>query len=335
MTIPTTGTPRTRCPCCFSRAWRFSPLGQRCGFCGLVVNGDIEPSLWEELESAAQSSSFIVANRDYWAFRLGLIRPSDRILLTAHAAEILVNRLGRVLPHLPAPTSSRIRSRLSFHPAPAGHGANLRECLALGMIARAVDLEACRNLLSDCARFIGEAVILIDSEQRELSRAWHMSLAPARRQFELKVLAHPLNGNFAAQRNRVQAAAKLPWVLQLDTDERLDAATTDALPWLIADQERKDRSVVGIARLNLVDGQPSDHFPDVQYRLCRREVRYRNRVHETPDVSWRETAVFLGGVIEHHLPRERVAARSKVYEALEKGAGRPHDENRLLTPYEA
>lgn len=333
MTLPSAASKVSRCPICFSRAWRSSSLGALCGFCGLVVTGELLPGMRNELEAAIQRLPMIAANRDWWVHRLALKRPSNPFLFTSYAAEILANRLGRVLRRPASAIARHARATLKFEMELPRRTVDLRQSLSVGVIARATEIEACVELCRDASRFAGEVVFMLDTEEKTAAAEWRDRLEQACGGAALSVQAHPLNGDFAAQRNRVQAAASRPWVLQLDTDERLNEAAVGALPWLIADQEKKGRLAVGLARQNLVDGRLSDHFPDVQYRLCHRSLRYRNRVHETPDLRWWQAIAFVGGAIEHRLERERVLARSLVYEGIETGAGRPWDEQLLLTPF--
>ncbi len=73
----------------------------------------------------------------------------------------------------------------------------------------------------------------------------------------------------------------------------------------------------------------------MQYRLNRTGVRYAGRVHERPavDGGWRRSFISLHGAIEHALGLAHVRARSRTYEALDPGRGRPDEEEALLRPY--
>lgn len=161
---------------------------------------------------------------------------------------------------------------------------------------------------------------------------------------DAKVIAHPLAGDFAAQRNRAQRAARTPWLLHLDTDERLDDALARHLAALLAIADRDMLDAVGFARANLVGGAAADLWPDTQYRLVRASVRFRGRVHERPDAcdDWRRTMTVLSGgrspddapAIRHDLDRAHVVERTGRYDALGQDEARRADEAALLRPYE-
>ena len=92
---------------------------------------------------------------------------------------------------------------------------------------------------------------------------------------------------------------------------------------------------IGLPRQNLVDGHMSDLFPDIQYRLNRKTVRFAGLVHERPDLprGWRDSFIAPNLVIEHRLTRAHVEARSSVYEALVPGRGRVFERDDLLRCY--
>ncbi|MEG3165355.1 hypothetical protein U1701_12195 [Sphingomonas sp. PB2P19] len=146
--------------------------------------------------------------------------------------------------------------------------------------------------------------------------------------------AHPLEGDFAAQRNRLQDLAGTRWVLQLDADERPDAALLAALGWLVEGADRDGLRALGLPRRNIVDGAQSALYPDIQYRLTRGDIRFEGRVHERPVVPFPQSSLALAGTILHRLDGERVRARTRIYEGMSAGAGRPEDETRLLEPFD-
>lgn len=199
--------------------------------------------------------------------------------------------------------------------------------VTLGMIARAREADATATMLTDLRPHFPRAIVLLDGTPDDAA-----SLAQAVPW--ANVHAHPLNGDFAAQRNRVQALAD-GWVLQLDSDETPDAALLDALGWLTAAADRDGVWALGLPRRNWVDGAQSALWPDIQYRLTRAHIRFAGTVHERPVVPFERTSLALAGAIDHHLVRARVIERSRVYEAMSAGAGRPGDEAALLRPFTA
>lgn len=196
--------------------------------------------------------------------------------------------------------------------------------VTLGMIARASEADGVTTLLDMLRPHFAEAIVIVDGDAAPLAERLPWA----------RVVAHPLHGDFAAQRNRVQALAR-GWVLQLDSDERPDAALLGALGWLTQAAERERLRSLGLPRRNLVDGVASALWPDIQYRLNRADIRYAGTVHERPVVPFEQTSLALAGAIDHHLCRARVVERSRIYEAMSTGAGRPSDEAALLRPFTA
>ena len=199
--------------------------------------------------------------------------------------------------------------------------------VTLGMIARAREADATAAMLTDLRPHFPRAIVLLDGTSDDAASL--MQAVPW-----ANVHAHPLNGDFAAQRNRVQALAD-GWVLQLDSDETPDVALLAALGWLTAAADRDGLWALGLPRRNLVDGAQSALWPDIQYRLTRAHIRFAGTVHERPVVPFERTSLALAGAIDHHLVRARVLERSRVYEAMSAGAGRPGDEAALLRPFTA
>ena len=199
--------------------------------------------------------------------------------------------------------------------------------VSLGVLCRPQDLDAVRGLATAQACWTDDIVILLDGEPDPTA---HGTLPEG-----VRVRAQPMAGDFAAQRNALQDHARHPWMLQLDADETLDPATGRLLPALAALAEAGDVLSVGLPRRNRVDGVLSNVYPDVQYRLNRRCVRYAGRVHERPslDGGWPRSFIALHGAIDHNLSRAHVLARSRRYEDLDPGRGRPEEETALLTPY--
>lgn len=114
-------------------------------------------------------------------------------------------------------------------------------------------------------------------------------------------LAHPLGADFAAQRNRMLAACRGPWVLFLDGDERLDPRLENLLP-VLAGQDRCGSWA--FVRLGLAAGGVKMGFglwPDLQVRLFRKtpDVRFVRPVHERLEGLEGPTGLVVGGAIRH------------------------------------
>ena len=207
--------------------------------------------------------------------------------------------------------------------------------LTLGIIAAADawdDVLALWTSLRGCAQDIAVA---LDTGDAGLAAACQAELAAEAPGRQCQVVSHPLDRDFAAQRNRVQQAATTDWVMQLDCDERLTARTLQLIPGILDDAEQQGWAAVAFTRNNLVDGVSSAFYPDVQYRLLRRAVRFTRAVHEYPELGPRQTAfVHLGAGIVHTLRSERFERRGAFYDGIEAGAARPHDTALLRQPLE-
>lgn len=229
-----------------------------------------------------------------------------------------------------------IQARIAARPDPAPGGPDRR--LTLGVIAAR---RAWPDVLAVCGDMAGHAaamVVVLDSadaaEAGRLERALRDTLAEHGGP-RARVIAQPLGGDFARQRNRVQAEARTDWVLQLDCDERLAPSAKHDLPGLIDDAEREGWDAVAFTRHNLVDGVVSALYPDVQYRLLRRGVRFTRAVHEYPLLGARQTSfVNLGAGIIHTLTTDRLPRRETLYEAIDGGGARRHDTALLRMPLE-
>lgn len=283
-----------RCPICGNDRWHDRPMPE-CTHCGLAL---------ADLSFAATPVR--------GAIRALLTHgtPADGIALAPHARRNAGWALGLVA------------DGDGWRPALARPHA-----VTLGMIARAGESARVAKLLSDFAPHFADRIVLLDGSEADAA-------ALAQAVPGVRVHAHPLDGNFAAQRNRVQALAS-GWVLQLDSDETPDAALLGALGWLTAAADRDGLWALGLPRRNWVDGVQAALWPDIQYRLTQSHIRFAGSVHERPVVPFDRTSLALAGAIDHHLHRARVIERSRVYEAMSAGAGRPGDEAALLRPFAA
>lgn len=151
----------------------------------------------------------------------------------------------------------------------------------------------------------------------------------------VRVFSRPLNGHFASQRNALQALCRTPWMIQLDADEDMSPELGQTLTRLATLADEQGVVSIGLARENLVDGRLSDLYPDVQYRLNRRDVCFEGVVHERPVRPWQESFIAVSGVIRHHLTAEHVARRSGTYEALKPGGGRLFEKDALQRSFSA
>jgi (heptosyl)LPS beta-1,4-glucosyltransferase len=126
---------------------------------------------------------------------------------------------------------------------------------------------------------------------------------------------------FAGQKNAVIARATQPWVLLLDADEWLDAATLPRLHALFAEGEIERADVWRLLRRTHYLGTPLDHGGwgrERVERLFRPDLRYLPAdVHERLDLTGRRVAP-LEVRIEHDTARSdgEYAAKLDRYAAL-------------------
>ncbi|WP_428533031.1 hypothetical protein [Rhodopila sp.] len=199
--------------------------------------------------------------------------------------------------------------------------------------------DATTDLLELCSRVadnFGHFVVALDTADVGSGMRLSMKIREVLRPgTEVVVLTSPLNNDFAAQRNRIQEAATTEWVLQLDCDERLADGAALRLPDLISDAETQGWVGIALTRRNIVDGIISAMYPDPQYRLLRRSIRFTRSVHEYPLLDRRRTFVHLGPGLLHYIASQRLSVREGRYEGVEGGAGRPADTVLLRQPLDA
>lgn len=230
---------------------------------------------------------------------------------------------------------SPIRADLAARRAPPSDGTV--PSLTLAVITALAAWPETMALCADMAGCAAAFVIVVDSAERGIADGLARELRahlPAVDPGRIQLIARPLDNDFAAQRNRAQAAAQTPWVLHLDSDERLSAAGKRALFGLIEEAEADRTPVIAFTRRNFVDGQLSALYPDLQYRLVRQSIAYTRAVHEYPVIPPGQSAfAHLGSGILHQLSGEHVARRERRYEAITQGAGRAHDTALLRQPF--
>ncbi len=293
-----------------------------CESCGVLTERGADPAeSWRDLARRLAGPTFVPD-------------PDAPYGLDLYTLRIAATRLGRG----PRPLTPADRAALLAPHSPLAARAALYDLadgppVSLGFLCRPAERDAVLAGLAAQAGWTDDVVILLDGEAAAPRAIPVAGLAAG----TVRVAARPLAGDFAAQRNALQDLARHAWMLHLDADETLDPETGRLLPALAALAEDGDVLSVGLPRCNRVDGILSDVHPDVQYRLNRVSVRYAGRVHERPalDGGWRRSFIALHGAIEHRVSRAHVLARSRAYEALDPGRGRPEEEEALLRPYRA
>ena len=295
-----------------------------CASCGLLLTADADPARCRaDLAARLAGPTFVPDPESAYGLDLYTLRSAATASGLGIRPQDAMGRADLRRPHA-------VRAaRADLYALDAGE----RVPVSLGLLCRTPELDRVLAAVAVHATWTDDVVVLLDAaaaSPRAVSAEGYPHAV-------VRVAARPLAGDFAAQRNALQDLARHPWMLQLDADETLDCATGRRLPALSALADAGDVLSVGLARRNRVDGLLSDVFPDVQYRLNRKAVRYEGRVHERPalDGGWPRSFIALHGAIEHHLGRAHVLARSRRYESLVPGRGRPEEEAALLRPFRA
>ena len=130
-------------------------------------------------------------------------------------------------------------------------------------------IEACIRSAS-----FADEILVIDDDSTDRT-------AEIARSAGARVIAHPLAGDFAGQRNFALAQTAADWVLYVDADERVNAGAEEELCRVMAENER---AAYEIKRINVAFGQEMHygaHRPDYPRRFFPRDaVRWEGLVHE-------------------------------------------------------
>ncbi|MAY30269.1 MAG: hypothetical protein CL627_13830 [Aurantimonas sp.] len=317
-----------RCPVCRARDMRVTERAVRhqaawreCGHCGLLADAAALASgrLPALIDARLAGERFVLAPDDPFfveSYSLRTLALSRGLVASPVGDE---QRAGLRNPYTDCPAVADIRSLAASPAVP----------VSLVVICRPGDLSNLRDRFGPVGNVLDDLCIVVDEPPTA------DLIPPADRPDTVRILQRPLAGDFAAQRNAGQEMARHDWVLQLDADETVDGETLAALGHVAALADAGSCRSVGLARRNRVDGILSDLFPDIQYRLNHRSVRYAGKVHERPALAggWRDSFIAPNLVIEHHLSRAHVERRSERYEALQPGKGRLFERDALLTPY--
>lgn len=126
----------------------------------------------------------------------------------------------------------------------------------------------------ECLKFADEIIVVDDnSTDRTIELA---------KQFDVRVLAHPLNGNFANQRNFALNAVHNSWVLFVDSDEFIGEKLKNEI---INVTKNAEFSGYFLKRVDIMWGQKILHgeVGEVNLlRLARKESgKWHGKVHET------------------------------------------------------
>lgn len=292
-----------------------------CDFCGLLIADGAED---------AAARTHLVERLGADVFHADEAAPYGLDVYTLRIAATLRSRgIEPIGPEQAAalrrPHSALAAAARLFDLGPAGLG------VSLGILCRPHEVAGVCRALSADAGWTDEVVILVDDAAADTQPIAVGGMPPG----AVRLGARPLGDDFAAQRNALQALSRNDWILQLDADETLSPGTGGRLGALVKMAQAQGVRSIGLPRRNLVDGVLSDLYPDTQYRLNHRGVRFDGRVHERPARPWQQSMIALQGAILHQLGRAHVETRSQRYEAMTPGGGRLEEAERLLQPYRA
>lgn len=130
-------------------------------------------------------------------------------------------------------------------------------------------------------------IVVVDGGSKDDTVYWCEKLGA-------RVIHHPFENDFAAQKNRAIEALDTEWIYLHDPDERLEPTLLEILSFLtdpvhgqpalmfegIIPDKDSSFDCFGIPRKNFIDGLQTEVYPDYQYRLFRNYCRYKNPVHE-------------------------------------------------------
>ncbi|MFW5869270.1 MAG: hypothetical protein ACOCVI_00045 [Planctomycetota bacterium] len=306
------GQPAARlCPAC---AGQFDPEGaQRCPVCGFARKsddgGDVADWLNDRLGGASEVELRLPHDipADWHLTRRALLHAVQRAGLWAEGVRVsgLWSRWNRFHVTIRRPPSPEWSHRVG-----------------LVVLCCQRDLALAIKRVGELAERMAEVVLMIDLDEVPPETD---VLAPLS---NVRSVCRRLRGNFSAQRNAATRMIGSDWVLHLDADEEVSESLLSELPKQIAFAERHGLAVLGLPRQNWVDGKLSDVYPDYQFRLHRVDQKWTRKVHEVPVACvkrwrevWRMSADSQAAII-HHLTREGLAEKAKLYDSIEDGMGR-------------
>lgn len=145
------------------------------------------------------------------------------------------------------------------------------------------------NLLLTIEPLFDEVIIVDDCSkdgtQREIKRYIEEESKSSLLFKKDKVQIHikKLKGDFSEQRNYANSKCTGDWIFEMDSDEQLDLILYQNFRKLLQQYNKnKDIQVIGVPRVNLIDGVKTKVFPDYQFRIHRKGIEWVGNVHEVP-----------------------------------------------------
>jgi glycosyltransferase involved in cell wall biosynthesis len=181
------------------------------------------------------------------------------------------------------------------------------------------------QLIPHC-RATGDEIVILDDYSDDEETKWILSGATRSsvldgKNFTLRLFSRRLNGDFAAQKNHLNAICRGEYIFQIDADETLHSDLLESLHDILDLNQNID--LFAIPRVNTVEGLTDEDikrwgwrvnekgwvmFPDYQTRLYRNhpDIKWVGQVHEritgyktmTPLPSEEWCSLYHGKTIE-------------------------------------
>ncbi len=237
-------------------------------------------------------SAALLCDTSAWAQRLLL----DSTGIEPASTFVVINPL---LPAVKRTPYSEMERLLALHMAEVARSEkDAPSSLSLAVILHPAE-PGLAEFFAAIPAWVEQICVLWDANEPPSTSA--LGIAPDPRRIDT---AHPLAGDFAAQRNRALGLCRGEWILSLDGDERLPASLWAALPALMA---RQDFAGYYFQRQTLYPDASSCKmgyglWPDLQFRLFRNlsGIAYQRPVHEILEGLPGARAVLAAGAIEHY-----------------------------------
>ncbi|KUK41678.1 MAG: Glycosyl transferase family 2 [Clostridia bacterium 62_21] len=162
--------------------------------------------------------------------------------------------------------------------------------IALAMIVRNEE----RNLANclESVKGVVDEIVIVDTGSSDRT----VEIA---RRYTDRIYHYPWNDDFSAARNFALDQSRSQWILSLDADEELDAATGD-LRMLALTGEGRDAFFLPLHNQTGQDGESFTRFYVLRFFRNRPEYRFQGRIHEQVYVPCPEAlGVAQGPVIWH------------------------------------
>ena len=180
-------------------------------------------------------------------------------------------------------------------------------------------------------RDVDEIVIILDetNHTEEVRTICESYITKA----DLKYYTHPLNKDFAAQKNYLTSKCVGDWIVNLDADELLTPDLIRILPDIISMNDEVD--VVWMPRVNTVEGITQEHidkwnwqvndkgwvnWPDAQMRIYKNNgfIKWTQPVHErlVGHKSFGRLPFDVKYAIHHHKTITRQEAQNEFYKGI-------------------